>query len=45
MNLGDAYEAIGNLAEAKRYYDLAAGLGLVHQDESYSPSAEPRDAA
>jgi tetratricopeptide (TPR) repeat protein len=30
VNLGSAYEALGNLAEARRYYDLAGELGLVH---------------
>ena len=31
VNLGHAHELVGNLAEARRYYDLAAKLGLVHQ--------------
>jgi hypothetical protein len=30
VNLGHAHEVLGNLAEARRYYDLAANLGLVH---------------
>lgn len=33
VNLGHSHELTGNLAEAKRYYGLAAALGLVHQDE------------
>ncbi|MEO5728918.1 MAG: hypothetical protein ABI134_02375 [Byssovorax sp.] len=33
VNLGHSHEMTGNLAEAKRYYALAAALGLVHQDE------------
>jgi hypothetical protein len=33
VNLGRAHENLGNLAEARRYYQLAADLGLVHQDE------------
>ena len=31
LNMGRSYELLGNLDEAKRYYDLAAGLGYVHQ--------------
>jgi tetratricopeptide (TPR) repeat protein len=31
LNMGQSYELLGNLDEAKRYYDLAAGLGIVHQ--------------
>ena len=31
LNLGQSYETLGNLPEALRYYDLAAGLGAVHQ--------------
>lgn len=31
LNLGQSYELLGNLPEAKRYYDLAAGLGYPHQ--------------
>lgn len=30
VNLGHSYEVLGNIAEAKRYYDLAATLGIVH---------------
>ena len=33
LNMGRSYEQIGNLPEAKRYYDLAAKLGFVHQEE------------
>ena len=31
LNLGQSYELLGNSSEAKRFYDLAAGLGVVHQ--------------
>lgn len=31
LNLGHAYEILGNQAEAQRYYDLASELGVVHQ--------------
>jgi hypothetical protein len=31
LNMGQSYELIGNLNEAKRYYELAAELGVVHQ--------------
>lgn len=31
INMGQSYELLGNKAEAKRYYDLAAKLGLSHQ--------------
>ena len=31
VNLGHAYEMLGNQSEAERYYKLAADLGLVHQ--------------
>jgi hypothetical protein len=31
INLGHAHELLGNPSEAKRYYDLAADLGLIHQ--------------
>lgn len=33
LNLGHAYETLGNLAEARRYYELAAELGFIHQVE------------
>jgi hypothetical protein len=33
VNLGRSYELLGNDIEAKRYYTLAAELGLVHQEE------------
>jgi hypothetical protein len=33
VNMGAAYEALGDLAEARRYYDMAAELGLVHPIE------------
>jgi hypothetical protein len=31
LNMGRSYELLGNHTEAKRYYELAAGLGFVHQ--------------
>lgn len=31
LNMGQSYEQLGNQDEAKRYYDLAAALGAVHQ--------------
>jgi hypothetical protein len=31
LNMGRSYELLGNAGEAKRYYDLAAGLGYLHQ--------------
>jgi tetratricopeptide (TPR) repeat protein len=31
VNLGHAYEMLGNRSKAKRYYKLAADLGLTHQ--------------
>lgn len=31
VNLGRSHEMLGNQAEARRYYKLAADLGLVHQ--------------
>lgn len=33
VNMGQSYELLGNLEEARRYYDLAAELGLEHQQE------------
>ena len=33
MNLGHAHEIPGNLAAAEQYYTIAAGPGLIHQDE------------
>jgi hypothetical protein len=33
VSLGHSHEISGNLAEARRYYQLAADLGLVHQPE------------
>jgi tetratricopeptide (TPR) repeat protein len=32
LNLGQSYELLGKRTEAKRYYDLAAELGVVHQN-------------
>ena len=32
LNLGHSYELLGNQVEAQWYYELAAGLGVIHQD-------------
>ena len=32
VNLGHAHETLGNLDEARRFYKLAAELGLQHQE-------------
>lgn len=34
LNMGQSYELLGNSNEAKRYYDLAAELGVIHQGET-----------
>ncbi|HMZ08818.1 MAG TPA: hypothetical protein PKL78_02160 [Anaerolineales bacterium] len=31
LNMGQSYELLGNAEEARRYYGLAAELGVVHQ--------------
>ena len=31
LNLGHSYEMLGNHAEAQKYYQLAADLGVIHQ--------------
>ena len=31
LNMGQSYELLGNFSEAKRYYGLAAALGVIHQ--------------
>ena len=33
LNMGKSYELLGNPDEARRYYDLAAKLGVIHQVE------------
>ena len=33
LNLGRSHELLGNREEAKRYYDLAAELGAIHQPD------------
>ncbi|MCL4301408.1 MAG: hypothetical protein KJ077_37250 [Anaerolineae bacterium] len=38
LNLGHAYEILGNQAEAQKYYKLAAELGVVHQADEHNPS-------
>jgi len=34
VNLGHSHEMMGNLSEARRYYKMAAELGLQHQENS-----------
>ena len=31
LNMGQSYELLGNFEEARRYYDLAAESGVIHQ--------------
>ena len=31
LNMGQSHELLGNINEAKQYYDLAAELGVIHQ--------------
>ena len=33
VNLGRSHELLGQQTEARRYYNLAAELGLLHQDD------------
>ncbi len=33
LNMGQSYELLGNLSEARHYYNLAAELGNIHQAE------------
>ena len=33
LNLGRSYELLGNQAEAQRFYELAAELGLIHRSD------------
>ncbi len=33
LNMGKSYELLGDFDEAKRYYDLAADLGVIHQGD------------
>ena len=33
LNMGHSHELLGNITEAKRYYDLAAKLGVIHQGD------------
>ncbi len=33
LNMGSSYELMGNQAEAKKYFDLAAQLGFPHQKD------------
>jgi tetratricopeptide (TPR) repeat protein len=35
LNMGSSYEQLGDVSEAKRYYDLAAALGVVHQVDEH----------
>jgi tetratricopeptide (TPR) repeat protein len=33
LSLGKAYELVGELTEARRYYDMASTLGFTHKEE------------
>ena len=33
LNMGHSYELVGNPAEAKKFFDLAAELGVAHQTD------------
>lgn len=33
LNMGQSYELLGQEAEARHYYQLAAELGVVHRDD------------
>ena len=33
LNMGQSYELLGKQEEARRYFDLAAELGVIHQIE------------
>lgn len=33
LNMGRSYELLGDEQSARRYYDLAAGLGFAHEPE------------
>jgi hypothetical protein len=33
LNLGQAHETLGHQAESRKYYNLAADLGFIHQQE------------
>ncbi len=37
LSLGQAYELVGDMQEAQRYYDQAAALGFPHQGTSTRP--------
>jgi tetratricopeptide (TPR) repeat protein len=36
LNMGQSYELLGDLDEARRFYDLAAKSGLVHQMSQFN---------
>ena len=38
LNLGHSYETLGNNAEAQKYYQLAATLGVIHQADNIPQS-------
>ena len=31
LNMGQSYELLGNIPEAKKFYQMAAGLGIIHE--------------
>ena len=33
LNMGHSYEVLGNKEEAKKYFELAAELGVIHQPD------------
>ena len=37
LNMGQSYELLGDQDEAKHYFDLAAGLGVVHEAAPEQP--------
>ena len=40
VNLGYSHEVLGNQFEARKYYDLAASLGLIHNQSNSQSAAE-----
>ena len=40
VNLGYSHEVLGNQFEARKYYDLAESLGLIHNQSNSQSAAE-----
>ncbi len=40
LNLGQSYELLGRAEEAKRFYQKAADLGVIHQSELWEEGKE-----